>query len=111
MRLVQVTEDTTLLGSGYERNTWQCSACSIIERRMTFTRQKTLIQASVQPGQTGPVQIVLLEPSRTAPLEQPLETTEAVSLEQIQTERVDTTASGGPARTRPGPPESSATVL
>src|SRR6478672_8044313 len=41
MRLVQVVEDTTMLVSGYEHHTWQCSACSTVERRMTFTREKT----------------------------------------------------------------------
>jgi hypothetical protein len=41
MSLVQVTADTTMLVSGYEHHTWQCSSCSTVERRMTFTREKT----------------------------------------------------------------------
>ena len=41
MRLVQVVEDTTMLVSGYKHHTWQCSSCSAVERRMTFTRGKT----------------------------------------------------------------------
>jgi hypothetical protein len=28
MRLLQVTEDTTMFVSGYEHHTWQCSGCS-----------------------------------------------------------------------------------
>jgi hypothetical protein len=37
-RLVQVVKDTKMLVSGYEHHTWQCSGCSTMERRMTFTR-------------------------------------------------------------------------
>ena len=40
MRLVEVVEDTTMLVSGYEHQTWQCSGCSSVEQRMTFTRKK-----------------------------------------------------------------------
>jgi hypothetical protein len=63
MRLVQVTEDTTMLVSGYEHHTWQCSGCSIIERRMTFTREKTPTPTvTMEPKQTVPA-----EPTQTAP--------------------------------------------
>ncbi len=77
MRLVHVTEDTTMLVSGYEHHTWQCSGCSTIERRMTFTREKTLIQSL--PAQTllvNPTPTMPASPSRTVPIE----TTEAVPL-------------------------------
>src|SRR6516165_2085483 len=41
MRLVEVVEDTTMLVSGYEHQTWQCSDCSSIEQGMTFTRKRS----------------------------------------------------------------------
>ena len=40
MRLVEVVEDTTMLVSGYEHQTWQCSGCSGVEQRMTFSSKK-----------------------------------------------------------------------
>jgi len=40
MRLVQVVEDTTMLVSGYEHQTWQCSGCDSVEQRTTFSRKK-----------------------------------------------------------------------
>ena len=65
MILVQVVKDTTMLVSGYEHHTWQCSGCSTVEQRMTFTREKTPTQtASVEPTQT-----VAVEPTQTAPVE------------------------------------------
>ena len=55
MRLLQVVEDTTMLVSGYEHQTWQCSGCSSVEQRTTFTGKKSqahrvLVElVSVQP--------------------------------------------------------------
>ena len=40
MRLVEVVEDTTMLVSGYEHQTWQCSGCDSVEQRTTFIRKK-----------------------------------------------------------------------
>ena len=40
MRLVEAVEDTTMLVSGYEHQTWQCSGCSGVEQRMTFSSKK-----------------------------------------------------------------------
>ena len=40
MRLVEVVEDTTMLVSGYEHQTWQCSGCDTVEQRTTFIRKK-----------------------------------------------------------------------
>jgi len=83
MRLVQVTKDTTMLVSGYEHHTWQCSSCSAAEQRMTFTREKT-------PTQTvpdEPAQIMLAEPTETAPAAP----TQAVPVEPIQTVSVEAT--------------------
>jgi len=42
MRLVEVVEDTTMLVSGYEHQTWQCSGCDSVEQRTTFIRKKPL---------------------------------------------------------------------
>jgi hypothetical protein len=81
MRLVQVTEDNTMLVSGYEHHTWQCSSCAIIERRMTFTREKTLIQVlPVEPTQTVPVELAKMVP---------VETTQVLSPKPTQTVPVE----------------------
>jgi len=40
MRLVEVVEDTTMLVSGYEHQTWQCPGCDTVEQRTTFIRKK-----------------------------------------------------------------------
>jgi hypothetical protein len=65
MRLVQVAKDTTMLVSGYEHHTWQCSGCSTVEQRMTFTHEGT-------PNPTVPVestQTVPAEPAQAVPVE------------------------------------------
>src|SRR5262245_15446801 len=41
MRLMQVVPDTTMMVSGYEHHTWQCTGCNEVERRLVFTREKT----------------------------------------------------------------------
>jgi len=95
MRLVQVVKDTTMLVSGYEHHTWQCSGCSTVERRMTFTSESTpppmvaveLVQtAPVEPAQTVPAepnQAVQAEPSQMTPLETtvPVEAIQAATAE------------------------------
>jgi hypothetical protein len=53
MRLVEVVQDTTMLVPGYEHHTWQCSGCSIVEQRLTFSREKTPA-AKVPVGPTHP---------------------------------------------------------
>jgi hypothetical protein len=77
MRLVQVTKDTTMPVSGYEHHTWQCSGCSTVEQRMTFTRE---------PAQ--PTQAVPVEPIQTVSVEatqtMPVELTKIASLEPTQ---------------------------
>src|SRR5262249_15380257 len=79
MRLAQVVEDTTMFVPGYEHHTWQCSACSIVEQRLTFTREKT----PTQIVQVEPIQSVSSEPGVTAePSEaMPVKLTEAVLVE------------------------------
>jgi hypothetical protein len=52
-----------MLVPGYEHHTWQCTSCSTVEQRMTFTREKPPIQAApIEPAQT-----TLAEPTETAP--------------------------------------------
>jgi hypothetical protein len=76
MRLAKVTKDTTMLVSGYEHHTWQCSGCSTVEQRMTFTREKTATQTVL--GES--TQMLLAESTETAPAQTP-----SVSVEPIQT--------------------------
>ena len=63
MRLAQVVEDTTMFVFGYEHHTWQCSACSTVEQRMTFSREKTLTR--MVPAETTPT----VQPPQTVPTE------------------------------------------
>jgi hypothetical protein len=93
MRLVQVTEDTTMFVSGYEHHTWQCSGCSTTERRMIFTREKTPTPSvTIEPTHTmraKPAQTVPIEPTSVqAALTAPVETT--VQVKASQTEAVET---------------------
>src|SRR6516225_6955174 len=62
MRLVEVVEDTTMLVSGYEHQTWQCSGCSAVEQRMTFTGKKR----RTHQAPLGPVHMGSVEPAQTA---------------------------------------------
>jgi hypothetical protein len=98
MSLVQVVEDTTMLVSGYERHTWQCSVCSTVEQRITFTRRKTPTPTvQVQPTQTElaePTQGVPAEPSEAMLVDHPTEAmpvklTEAAPVEPTQTKPVE----------------------
>jgi hypothetical protein len=109
MSLVQVVKDTTMFVPGYEHHTWQCSACSTVEQRLMFTREKT----STQIVQVEPIQSVSSEPGVTAepcegmpmePIEaMPVKLTEAVPVEPTQTKPLE------PVRTLPV--ELSKTVL
>jgi hypothetical protein len=88
MHLVQVTKDTTMLVSGYEHHKWQCSGCSTIEQRMTFTPEKSPPQiAPAEPAQT------MVEPTETAPAQLtetvPVEPTQTVSVKPTQTVSVE----------------------
>ena len=76
MRLVQVTNDTTMLVSGYEHHMWQCSACSTLEQRMTFSRQKK----STQTELLEPIQSVSAPPTQAVPVE----ATQIKSVEPMQ---------------------------
>ena len=100
MRLVQVVKDTTMLVSGYEHHTWQCSGCSTVERRMTFTSESTLPpMVSEELAQTAPVEparMVPAEPNQTVQVEPsqptPVETT--VPVKAIQTATSEPTIQG-----------------
>jgi hypothetical protein len=93
MRLVQVVKDTTMLVTGYEHHTWQCSGCSTVERRMTFTSESTPPpMVAVELAQTAPVepaQMVPAEPNQTVQVEPshptPVETTVPVEATQTTT--------------------------
>jgi hypothetical protein len=51
MRVVHVTKDTAMFVPGYEHRIWQCSGCSTIERRLTFSREPS-------PTQSVPVETI-----------------------------------------------------
>jgi hypothetical protein len=106
MSLVQVVKDTTMFVPGYEHQTWQCSGCSTIEQRMTFTREKIPTQtASAEPTQT-----VAVEPTQTAPVEPiqaaPVKATQIVPGEPTQTvpAKPTQTVAVGPTQTAPVKP-------
>jgi hypothetical protein len=97
MRLAQVVEDTTMFVSGYEHHTWQCSACSTVEQRMTFPRQEISTQTEllepIQSVSAPPTQAASPEPSEATPAEptsaMPAELTEAAAVEARQTNPVE----------------------
>jgi hypothetical protein len=93
MRLVEAVEDTTMLVSGYEHQTWQCSGCSSVEQRMTFTRKKSQIHRV----RVGPVQVASVEPAQTAAVElvqtKPVAPAPIVPIQATQTAQADPTQS------------------
>jgi hypothetical protein len=57
MRLIQAVPDTTMMVSGYEHHTLQCTGCNEIERRLVFTREKTPaanVPLPVHPAESSP---------------------------------------------------------
>jgi hypothetical protein len=99
MRLVEVVEDTTMLVSGYEHQTWECSGCSGVEQRMTFSRKKSQIhKAPFRPAEMGSVetaQMPAVEPVQTEPVETapivPIQATQIPAVEPSQTAPVEAT--------------------
>src|SRR6516165_10671424 len=91
MRLVQVAKDNTMPVAGFEHRTWQCSACAAVERRMTFTRERTPAKTEAveptQPALPGPTQTVPVEPTQTTANE----AAPAKPAEQVQTEGAEPT--------------------
>jgi hypothetical protein len=117
MSLVQVVKDTTMLVSGYEHHTWQCSGCSTVEQRMTFTREKAPPQTvpvdptqtvAVEPTQTAPVVPIQAEPTQAAPVEPtqivPGEPTQTVPAKPTQTVAVEPTQTAPVKPSHPEPP-------
>jgi hypothetical protein len=47
MKLVQVIKDTRMFVSGHEHQTWQCSACPAVERRMTASTDASTKATSI----------------------------------------------------------------
>jgi hypothetical protein len=62
MRLMQAVPDTTMMVTGYEHHTLQCTGCNEIERRLVFTREKT-------PVANVPVPVHPVEPPHPPPIE------------------------------------------
>ena len=123
MHLVQVVEDTTMFVSGYEHQTWLCSGCSSVERRMTFTRKKRQTPhsdqepthvASVEPTQTVAVQPIQSEPMEPAPIV-PIQVTQTAPAEPTPTAPAETTvpvkAIHEPGLQQPNHPHPPAAVL
>ena len=57
MRLMQAVPDTTMMVTGYEHHTLQCTGCNEIERRLVFTREKTPVAnvpVPVHPAEPPP---------------------------------------------------------
>jgi hypothetical protein len=103
MRLVQVVEDTTMLVSGYEHQTWQCSDCSSVEERTAFSRKKrqthrALVEpVSAEPTQTATDELTQIEPAELAPMEPapvaPIQVELTAQAEPSQTATVETRVS------------------
>jgi hypothetical protein len=49
MQLIRVLEDSTMLVTGYEHQTWHCSGCDELERRMIFRHPNSRLGAA-DPG-------------------------------------------------------------
>jgi hypothetical protein len=122
MRLVQVVEDTTLLVSGYEHQTWQCSGCDSVEQRTTFSRKKRPThtrrvlgeRVSVQPTQTATDELTQIQPVEPAPVA-PIQVEQTAQAERSQTAAVETTvsveATDKPEPPKAKPPQISAATL
>ena len=54
MRLVKVEQDDSMMVTGYEHHTFECSSCQEVERRLIFTQEPT-----PHPGKPLPVAPVL----------------------------------------------------
>ncbi len=102
MHLMQVVQDNTMLVSGYEHHTWQCSNCSEIERRLVFIREKT------------PADKIQVEPAHPEPPAAKLQTTAWIraleKLRSTQTELNEQAASASSSVRPPRRPESARPV-
>ena len=48
MRLLQVVEEMTMMVTGYEKHSFECSGCREVEQRLVFTKRKGPIRRHVQ---------------------------------------------------------------
>jgi len=62
MRLMQSVPDETMMVPGYEHQTWACSGCDEVERRLMFTRAKTPIE-KFAPSTPPPTEQRVEEPA------------------------------------------------
>ena len=58
MRLMQVVQDNTMMVSGYEHHTLQCSGCDEVERRFVFSRASEPSEPVLVPSMYPLVQSV-----------------------------------------------------
>jgi hypothetical protein len=92
MRLVEVAKDHTMPVAGFEHRTWQCSGCSALEQRMTFSREKTPARTElVEPSRPA-----LLQPTRAEPVP-PIATTR---VEPAQTQPIELVETAAPERSQ-----------
>ena len=54
MRLVKVEQDGSMMVTGYEYHTFECSSCQEVERRLTFTHEPTPHPGKPVPVDTAP---------------------------------------------------------
>jgi len=117
MRLVEVAKLNTMPVSGFEHRTWQCSGCSAVEQRMTFTREKTpaktepvestrtVLVKPIQTFQTAPATSALAEPTKRAQPEQDeaiqLPATQAGPIEPTETMMLGPSQKAEPIQTAP----------
>jgi hypothetical protein len=109
MRLVEVAKANTMPVPGFEHRTWQCSGCSAVEQRMTFTREETPAKTEpIEPTRTGSVhaiQTALAGKVQAEPTDLPqagqIAPPESVSVQLAQTAPTEAvqTKLAGPAQT------------
>src|SRR5436190_17245986 len=90
MRLFKVVENTTMLVSGYEHQTWLCSGCDSVEQRTTFSRKRGQTHRAphhmgvVELAQTAAVELVQTESVEPAPIV-PIQVTQPTQADPSQT--------------------------
>jgi hypothetical protein len=80
MRVVEVAADDTMMVTGYEHHTLQCSGCDEVERRLVFSREGTVRPAKPAPPRRPPVAaaappaepVLATPPAATPPADEPV---------------------------------------